>query len=298
MKHIKNPWVILLIVCSVLIIVLLILRTQDNDGKGEAIEEGLTISFKDVLDTAPNPLENAVMYDFVYSTIGYKSLIDAKDYGNSYLLMINNDAKDNQDSGTIHISQMLPQDFFPPTTTGHLSIRLEGERWHQVLQAMKIWPSNRKFDALTHTLYVMTDENAGAWLNDDNTGGSDLYSFKYSTGAAMWNGINLTAIEYPEGWLLDNLDDNGWATDWLRKEPYRSQILDKYRINVQDEFFDKFNLYKVFKVAGSNGPKDIRLIRVDGVDIFSTLNGPVWHMSLNQMNLQLVEEGYDRIPVE
>lgn len=254
---------------------------------------------RDVLDINPNAKENPVLYDFVNSSIGYKSDIKANSFSNSYLIMVRKDfVKGDKDSGTIHISRMNPQDFFPPITTGYISTELKGQQWDSAKMAFRSWPKSRKFDAVDYTLYVVADNAAGKWLDDVKSDGPNLYSYNSTEGATTWNKIDLNAIKYPEGRLMQNVRENGWSTEWLRKAPYRDQILDQYKTDVNDRFFDKFNLYQVFKLKGKNGDYDIRMVKVDGVNKFSTLNGPIWHMPLDQMNMQLEEEGYEKIQIK
>lgn len=246
---------------------------------------------RDILDVTPSPTKTPILYDFVHSTIGYKSDINAKSFGNSFAVLVRNDILNDDDvkRGTAHILRIFPQDFLPPIATGHVSIRFSEIGWRNAKSAFRDWPEDTKFEEGDYTLFIIKE------VFDKNE--KNRFTYMFNGEGLEWNGIDLMSLDYPEGWLTENLD-KGWATEWIRKEPYKSAIWDFYKIDVNHEFFDKFKLHEVIEVESltDEARYDTRKVRVVNVDTFNTVDPPVWQgMSLQQLNAQLKEEGYEQI---
>lgn len=239
---------------------------------------------RDSLESVPDSEETPIMYDFVHSSMGYKSDIDINKYGNSFSILVKNDYLD-KDQGTIHVLRTYPTDYFPPISTGSVSISLPEAKWQTAKTAFKSWPKDSKFKEKDYSLYVIKQS-----VDKDS-----LYEYTESTEGVIWNGIDLNSLKYPKGWLQENID-RGWDTDWVNKSPYKQELLKHYDIDVTNKFFDKYKIHQVIEVTKIGDESDVRRIKVVNTDQFKTLEKPVWVMSLQQMNAQLKQEGYNSIP--
>lgn len=258
---------------------------SDEEEKDEAVYQD---EAKEKLPNNPNASDNPVLYDFVYSSIGYMSNIKPEEYGGiSYAILIKNKTleDDTIKEGTAHILEVNLGDVFPPVSSGYISIKFDASRWELIKDSIKDWPELYKFEENDYTLVIVRQSQ----------GEKSQYTYDPSTKGSIWQDIDLGSLDYPKGWLAKHVDD-GWPTSWLRQQPYKDKIKSYHNEDMDNKFFDVFRMHEIIELENTNGEGDeTRKVKVLGVDKFKTIDKPIWKMSLQQMNAQLKEEGYETI---
>lgn len=275
-RNMKN-YLLVLITATIVIGSILLLK-KDN-----AIEVISTTKDYAEMPMNSDPNEDPVMYDFLYSSIGYKMNHNINDYGNLYAIMVN-DHDLAQDYGRIYVEFYAPLDMYPAIGTKPKSIELTKSDWEKVKLNLMNWNNDLVFPS---------DDGWKLYLVTQNFEGEEDFSTYTSDSLGnYWSNINLNVL-YENGWYQENLK-NGWNSDWIRREPFASQINYNRNTDVHDVFYDKFRLDEIIELDHIESDEK-RLVQVNGVNKFKTLNGIVWKMELEQLNIQLESEGFEKI---
>lgn len=176
-----------------------------------------------------DPSKYPYMYDFLYGCLGWHTDIRHEAWGTDTYIMRHRNAP-----YILFVDMYVIQDdmVFPPS--GQQIERHE-------LNATEL----DLFDAAvakSDSRYIVTE---GEWefivYNES----------MYNLGIRLWD-----AEDYTEGLNPTFIENNtGWPSSYLRREPYASRLLDKYGIDIRDEWWDTFRYSAVYMLY----PTDIDL---------------------------------------
>ena len=226
-----------------------------------------------------NVNDSPILYDFVNSSIGYKSDINSKDFGFYYVIALNKEDKENVFIEYYSYGEKMT---FPSLGTAPKKYSIEGleESFKDFFTKID---KNRIYHEGDWTFIFVSQ------YNDNQMG-----QFDSCDAIGRWGGIDfIKAFETIEiGKMQKTIESGvGWPTDWLRKEPYlTTMILEGYDMN--DPFWTKYNINSS-KIYYTKSDEEIK-VYVDQLNSFKLkYNGEWVYLKEDQLKVFLKEQGVD-----
>lgn len=225
---------------------------------------------QDVKDDTP------ILFDFVNSTLGFKSDIDATKHWNEIFVV-------KTPKGNYHMESYT-------NVSGHATPIWGSKVYHVKLKsdvefdrALNNLPDTHKFTEGDYKFYLIPMNEVGL---DGKFGGEDISFITIGYDATLTT---------DEGYYYKNIYSKfGWPTKWLRKEPYKEEILKILFIDMNDEFWNNHNLNEITVYKGHNLP-DLEVQTVD-VDLYeySGYDGDRVRVNEKQLKKALADMGYEK----
>ena len=239
-----------------------------------------------------NPDKNPILYDFVNSSISYRSNINPSDWGFYYAVL-----QDQRNKGVIYVEYYTYGEklTFPSLGTAPYSLKLNESEISYVDNFSKKMSSNRiygekysndnqmfNWKCLIISQYSTSDED----INGDS-------KFNYCDKVGRWAGIDMIQfIGKSEGLMSQTINSGvGWPINWLKKAPYSKKILQYEGYDVNDDFWNKYNIksFKMYKDGNGNTLK----VEVAQLDRFRLkINGDYVNMNKFQLEEYLKNQGW------
>lgn len=225
-----------------------------------------------------NDLKNPILYDFVNSSISYKSNIDISKYGFYFAILQNKNDKENIFVEYYTYAEKLT---YPSLGTPPKKIKLNQNDINSIENFKSKLSKNRVFKEGDWTLLIISQYN-------DNK----EEQFNYCDKIGRWAGLDMNQFVNSEIGLMQKTIESGfgWPTKWLRKEPFVETML-KEGYNVKDEFWDKYNI-KSYKIYKKNDEElKVEVVQLDRFKF--KYNGNNINLNEKQLNEFLKKEGWE-----
>lgn len=262
---------------------------ENTDGQSETDSESSA-------DSGPSPM----VEDFDTSMIGYRfDEWPNGEIGGNYLLVLlrEPDALEVSAGDTMELDWTMSSEgaIFPNQTTAPRTVEIDDSDAQVLRDTFEGFPEHLTFeDGQGATMYVVV-EPSSAQL--DGVSNSDDYSYTYDAGY-IFAGIDLgSKTELEPGFPL-NADS--YPTDWLRKEPYATELLEINSIDIEDPFWDDWEYQEQIPVekvdTSAEGPEET-IVEVRNVESFTVIEPFAWNnQSLEEINSHLENMGYEPLP--
>ena len=216
------------------------------------------------------------LYDFVYSTLGFRANIDATKYWNHMFLVIT-------PKGNYHIESYTNISGQPTPVWGSETVHIKPRNTKLFNERLEQLPKNNKIKEGDYKFYLIPMNEVGT---DGRFGGENL--------AFMTIGQNGSQT-YEDGYYYKNIYLKfGWPTEWLRKSPYREKIMKGMFIDMNDPFWDEHNLdEKVIYKANNMPDLEVKTVDVDTYEYVS-IDGITVTVNGNQLKQMLDDSGYHK----
>ena len=274
----KNKLLVLIGCFLTLIAIIGVIIFSKNNEKEENIDRIIsTTGLPSISEINVN--DSPILYDFVNSSIGYKSDINSKDFGFYYVIALNKEDKENVFIEYYSYGEKMT---FPSLGTAPKKYSIEGleESFKDFFTKID---KNRIYHEGDWTFIFVSQ------YNDNQMG-----QFDSCDAIGRWGGIDfIKAFETIEiGKMQKTIESGvGWPTDWLRKEPYlTTMILEGYDMN--DPFWTKYNINSS-KIYYTKSDEEIK-VYVDQLNSFKLkYNGEWVYLKEDQLKVFLKEQGVD-----
>lgn len=217
------------------------------------------------------------LYDFVNSTLGFKADIDATKHWNEIFLV-------KTPKGNYHVESYINASGSATPVWGSTTYHLKLKNDKAFDKALEALPEGYKFVEGDYKFYLIPMNQVGL---DGMYGGEDL--------AFITAGYPAT-LTTDEGYYHKHIYTKfGWPTKWLRKSPYKEEILSFLLIDISDPFWNDHNLYEKTIYKGNNLPDlEVKTIDVDLYEYSGFEDGERIRVNERQLKKALESMGYEK----
>lgn len=217
------------------------------------------------------------LYDFVNSTLGFKADIDATKHWNEIFLV-------KTPKGNYHVESYVNSSGHATPVWGSTTYHLKLKNDVAFDKALEELPETNKFEENGFKFYLIPMNKVGV---DGMFGGEDI-SF-------ITTGYSAT-LTTDEGYYYKHVYSKfGWPTTWLRKSPYKDEILKVLFIDISDPFWNDHNLYEKTIYKGNNLPDlEVKTIDVDMYEYSDFEDGERIRVNEKQLKKALESMGYEK----
>lgn len=252
---------------------------KDNN-KNQNQKQTQTLNFNH-LPASADVEKYPLMHDFLIYQFGRHWEKNIDDYFNYYVIAVPKKYLDKKD-GYAYVQKYDSVGYFPALGSKTKELNYVGAQWTGFKNGLKDLES---FEEGDYIFYISSDIKRGG--STYNTIGSE----------------DLSVLKFEQFWTQDKIAKEGYPSDWLRREPFKSRMKSYYGIDMSDPFWDKFNYLQSFtlkKIAKSDNYKDAPekvTVQVTGTDRFLTSDFK-FSFTKDQLVNSYKNYGYDMTPVE
>ena len=257
---------------------------KEEIDNNKNVSEGSNLPMLVEIDSSIHP----ILYDFVYGSLGYKSDIDVTKFDPFFVIAYEDGYEENMFVSFYTWGEEITT---PP-------IGNEVQEYKLIEQNIPVLNDTIDNMSLTHKFteddwhFIIVEE---AYMPEES--GINIYDRLDS--AYRFAGINMQQFNdmTKESQCYKDVynEQLGYPSEWLRKSEYK-QILEENGINIENEFFDKWNLYQVKKYykAGDKENSSPITAKVMNMDMLEVTDGEhVTTMHESELNLLISGRGYE-----
>lgn len=278
----KKSIIFVILILTIIITVIILIFKNTNNKHNEDVKTVINNQWNLPSLHEIDYNEKPMLYDFVNGSLGYKYINDNfTNYGIFYCVAIKNDKNEGIYVSSYSYAEEL---IFP--ILGQVPKFFDVKDLNLIKSYINNMSKNRVIKEGEYTfcivsLYKGDNDNNYDYCKDDK-----------------WANINIENSGNSEnGNMYNNVQKNGWPTEWLRRDYFKDSIK-KDGIDISNKFFDKYNVYQILTFY-KNGDKDNALeVKVKNINefLFTYNNGKQdVQLVLNESDLNnfLEGEGYE-----
>lgn len=216
------------------------------------------------------------LYDFVNSTLGFKADIDATKHWNEIFLV-------KTPKGNYHVESYINTSGHATPVWGSMTYHLFPKNDVAFDKALESLPDTHKVQEGDYKFYFIPMNEI---KTDGTFGGEDLSFITIGYSATLTT---------DQGYYFKHVYTKfGWPTTWLRKSPYKEEILKVLFIDMSDEFWNSHNLYEK-TIYKSQGRPDLEVKTVDvNMYEYDGYDGNRVKVNGKQLDRALKDMGYEK----
>ncbi|KAI0981754.1 hypothetical protein GJ496_003896 [Pomphorhynchus laevis] len=200
-------------------------------GEGEKIKEMISPSIVGLpmihqIDEAKTP----IMYDYVFGSIGLESDVDLNSLGPSVVLAF----EDYTESVYVLEQNWAEYMYFP--VVGEIKENLvvgSDSRADFANNMYEIDPSRVFEENDWKFVFLSLEPSDGVYNSISKTG--------------LWGNVPVKMETVKRTPIAEHIEEFGWETSWLRKEPFVTAVKDpkRWNLDMNDPFWDKYNYLQI-----------------------------------------------------
>lgn len=253
-------------------------KTQETT---ELVSSG-EVNFEGDIDYEKYPM----LYDYKRSSLGQKWDGDGKNtvaHFNNYYAILVKESDMSKSEGTAYVTNYRTAQYLPALGSGYATLKLKGNEWKALVQSLN------DLKAQFGNEYNYAEGGYRVFISSDRVRGDNFTKL---------GDLKLTSLEYPTGYWTQEQLQRGIPSEWLRKEPYYTNIKNKVKVDLKDKFFDNFNFRERF-VLKTKKEGSYKTIWVDVVGANKFLESDYnFQMDLQQLIVNLENWKYDVEPIK